>query len=151
MSLQHGVWSPSTIVPYPGRDRPMSSHFPMGHGHINQPVHSHHPQLTPQNSSPMHPMVPGGNQGGFQRYPAPSGPRPIPPPLSSSGPEKPQRQYSYELDGPSRGYDSNTQATRLPEIPGKIEPGRTSQTRVRFQDPQTQVYSFNIHIHFSFL
>jgi len=130
--------SQTSLTGPPGRDRPMSSHFPMGHGHINQPVHSHHPQLTPQNSSPMHPMVPGGNQGGFQRYPAPSGPRPIPPPLSSSGPEKPQRQYSYELDGPSRGYDSNIQATRLPEIPGKIEPGRTSQTRVRFQDPQAQ-------------
>merc|ERR1712106_21960 len=119
----------------PGRDRPMSSHYPMGHpGQIN------HPQLTPQSSlhgSPLHQMGPGGPQGGFQRFQAPSGPRPVQPPLSSSGPEKPQRQYSYELDGPMRGPDGPMQANRLMEVQ-KAESGRASQNRVRFQDPQSQ-------------
>ena len=71
----------------------MSFHYPMDH-----PSQSKHPRLTPQ-SSPLHQ---GGPQGGFQWYPAPPpGPRPVQhPPLSSSGLEKPQRQYSYELEGP---------------------------------------------------
>lgn len=30
------------------------------------------------------------------------------------------------------------QANRLGEVPGKPEPGRASQNRVRFQDPQSQ-------------
>merc|ERR1719483_1630327 len=119
----------------PGRDRPMSSHYPMGH-----PGQSNHPQLTPQSSlhgSPLHQIGPGGPQGGFQRYPAPSGPRPVQPPLSSSGPEKPQRKSSYELDGPMRGPDGPMQANRLMEVQ-KAESGRASQNRVRFQDPQSQ-------------
>merc|ERR1711909_9995 len=85
---------------------------------------SNHPQLTPQSSLHGSPLHQGGPQGGFQRYPAPPpGPRPVQPPLSSSGPEKPQRQYSYELEGP---------------VQVKPEQGRTSQNRVRFQDPQSQ-------------
>merc|ERR1719435_800291 len=97
----------------------MSSHYPMGH-----PSQSNHPQLTPQSSLHGSPLHQGGPQGGFQRYPAPPpGPRPVQPPLSSSGPEKPQRQYSYELEGP---------------VQLKPEQGRTSQNRVRFQDPQSQ-------------
>ena len=138
----------------PGRDRPMSSHYPMGH-----PGQPSHPQLTPQGSlhgSPLHQMGPNGPQGSFQRYPGPPGPRPVQPPLSSSGPEKPQRQFSYELDGqmrgpegpmrgpegpmrgpegPMRGPDGPMQANRLAEGHGKPEPIRPSQNRVRFQDP----------------
>jgi len=121
--------SQTSLSGHPGRDRPMSAHYPMGNQ--AQPTH---PQLTPQSSlhgSPLHQMGPGGPQGGFQRYPAPPpGPRPVQPPLSS-GPEKPQRQYSYELEtgpGPVRG----------PEGQAKPEPGRTSQNRVRFQDPHSQ-------------
>jgi len=111
--------SQTSLSGHPGRDRPMSSHYPMGH-----PSQSNHPQLTPQSSLHGSPLHQGGPQGGFQRYPAPPpGPRPVQPPLSSSGPEKPQRQYSYELEGP---------------VQLKPEQGRTSQNRVRFQDPQSQ-------------
>jgi len=134
----------------PGRDRPMSSHYPMGH-----PGQPSHPQLTPQGSlhgSPLHQMGPNGPQGSFQRYPGPPGPRPVQPPLSSSGPEKPQRQFSYELDGqmrgpegpmrgpegPMRGPDGPMQANRLAEGHGKPEPIRPSQNRVRFQDPSQE-------------
>ena len=55
-----------------------------------------------------------------QRYPGP--PRHVAPPVSSNGPEKPQRQFSYELE------EARPAARQQ-------ESGRASVTRVRFQEP----------------
>ena len=67
----------------------------------------------------------------------------VPPPMSSNGPEKPQRQFSYELDdiragmgpGPAAGQGGPTGGQRQ----SQQESGRVSVTRVRFQDPQPEV------------
>merc|ERR1719510_2375942 len=66
-------------------------------------------------------------QGGLMvRYPGPhSGPH-VPTPLSSNGPEKPQRQFSYEME---------------PQPGQRGEQERLSQNRVRFQEPQEEPVS----------
>ena len=110
------------------RDRPMSAHFP------------HQVARYPGPPGP-----PGPGQG----PPLPGHGQPprhvthVPPPMSSNGPEKPQRQFSYELDdiragmgpGPAAGQGGPTGGQR----PSQQESGRVSVTRVRFQDPQPEV------------
>ena len=60
-------------------------------------------------------------QGGLMaRYPGPH----VPTPLSSNGPEKPQRQFSYEME---------------PQAGQRGEQERISQNRVRFQEPQVRL------------
>jgi len=72
----------------------------------------------PGNLTPQH-LEQGG---GMVRYPGPH----VPTPLSSNGPEKPQRQFSYEMEPP----------------PGqRVEQERLSQNRVRFQEPQEEPVS----------
>ena len=77
--------------------RPMMNHFPGN--------------MTPQHMEHGAMMV---------RYPGPH----VPTPLSSNGPEKPQRQFSYEMEAQP---NQRTEVERL------------SQNRVRFQDPQVDI------------
>ena len=69
----------------------------------------------PGNLTPQH-LEQGG---GMVRYPGPH----VPTPLSSNGPEKPQRQFSYEME---------------PQPGQRVEQERLSQNRVRFQEPQVR-------------
>merc|ERR1719471_1852774 len=92
------------------RDRPMSAHYPPP-------------------SAGQHMMMP--------RYPGP-GPRQVPPPVASNGPEKPQRQFSYELDDIKTGMMGPSQQQQQQQQQQKPESGRVSVTRVRFQDPQVE-------------
>ena len=81
----------------------------------SRPLINHYPgNMTPQHMEHGAMMV---------RYPGPH----VPTPLSSNGPEKPQRQFSYEME---------------PHPSQRPETERLSQNRVRFQDPQvlTQVF-----------
>ena len=70
----------------------------------------------PGNLTPQH-LEQGG---GMVRYPGPH----VPTPLSSNGPEKPQRQFSYEME---------------PQPGQRVEQERLSQNRVRFQEPQVRL------------
>jgi len=89
----------------PPRDRPASAHYPQSEVHRVMPGH-----FTPQ-----------------QRFPPPAAQR-VPPPQLSSGPEKPQRQYSYDGAGDS-----------APRPAEQIQNEPVKQTsRVRFQDVNTQ-------------
>ena len=85
--------------PMMGGSRPMMNHYPGN--------------MTPQHMEHGAMMV---------RYPGPH----VPTPTSSNGPEKPQRQFSYEME---------PQPGQRPEIE------RLSHNRVRFQDPQVR-YNF---------
>ena len=81
--------------------------------------------------SALYPPGPG------MRAPGSGPPRHVAPPMSSNGPEKPQRQFSYELEDTRQPPVRQEPVTR----PGGQESGRVSVTRVRFQDPQTEVGS----------
>merc|ERR1719242_1155611 len=77
----------------------------------SRPLMNHYPgNMTPQHMEHGAMMV---------RYPGPH----VPTPLSSNGPEKPQRQFSYEME---------------PHPSQRPETERLSQNRVRFQDPQEE-------------
>ena len=79
------------------------------------------------------------------RYPPPPSSRHmVPPPMSSNGPEKPQRQFSYELDDIRSGMMERkpSQEQGINQRPPGQESGRASVTRVRFQDPQAEVNIF---------
>jgi len=110
---------PQGVQP-PGRDRPMSAHYPMSGG------------------PPRYPG-PGGPHG-----PKHQG---APPLTNNNGPEKPQRQFSYELEGsgpgqPRQGPQSRTEDGPKISQQNRLEDGMgpkiSQQNRVRFQDPQSQ-------------
>ena len=73
--------------------------------------------------------------GPGMRPPGSGLPRHVAPPISSNGPEKPQRQFSYELEDMRQPPVSQEPPAR----PGQESSGRVSVSRVRFQDPQTEV------------